>query len=471
MPTTVTVKLPGQPPVSTADAVEAVVAAAALTEQELAAKKKKKGMNMPGMSSNTTEYAAQDARWEGELGFETQFTGDGRFINKGALRWDADQLPMPLRWAPTDVGAHGGAMVVGLIETLQMFDGKVMATGIIDLTSEHGQKVYAGLQNGTIKGVSLDLDDVDMELRVKKEIYDEFQALFDDNAEETPALEPDAEGYVKVGEFASDDEVIYVTDARIRAATLVDIPAFASAYVALVDANAEYFTAEVLSLAASAPVAPPAAWFDNPGLREATPLTFTDDGRVFGHIALWKSCHLSFSGTCVTPPSSATNYAWFRTGSLITSEGTQVPVGHITLDTGHAPNHLTAAPAAAHYDNTGCGAADVAAGEDSHGIWVSGALRPSVDEEQLRVLRSSPMSGDWRHVGGQLELIGILAVNIPGFPVPRTRALVASGRTATLWNPIEVTDQAPSEPTALEIFASESTKLRHAQWAELVQEG
>jgi hypothetical protein len=45
----------------------------------------------------------------------------------------------------------------------------------------------------------------------------------------------------------------------------------------------------------------------------------------------------------------------------------------------------------------------------------------------VRLLRGSTLSGDWRGVDGNLELIALLAVNVPGFPVPRTRALVASG--------------------------------------------
>jgi hypothetical protein len=40
------------------------------------------------------------------------------------------------------------------------------------------------------------------------------------------------------------------------------------------------------------------------------------------------------------------------------------------------------------------------------------------------------VSGDWRRIGGQLRLVGLLAVNVPGFPVPkmRARAVAASGQ-------------------------------------------
>lgn len=485
--TTFSVKLPGQPPVLTASGPFCSPCVAQELQAQTAAIQKTM-QNNAALEPVTAaaDAPSNEARWTGELGYENEFTGDGRFINKGALRWDEAQMPMPLRWAPTDLGGHGGAMVIGLIETLEVKGGKVLATGFIDTSTEYGLKAQQGLAAGTLKGVSLDLDDMDMEVRVKEELVkanDEMMAaLFDENAPAPKAPEREAadeNGYVKVFEGSTDDEVMHVTDARIRAATLVDIPAFANAYVALVASGACMLEDEprlalgnqsVISLAASAvPVQPPAVWFDNPRLTEPTPLTFTEDGRVYGHIAAWGTCHTGYAGSCVSPPSSRTNYAYFRTGVLLTAEGTEVPVGRITMDTGHASPKLSSAPAVAHYDDTGTAVADCAAGEDSHGIWISGALRPGITPEQLRALRSSPMSGDWRTNGGSLELCAILAVNMPGFPVPRTRALVASGRTATLITSTEPADleKAP-EPSAVADFARKSRQLRIRAWANAV---
>src|SRR4029079_16942320 len=77
-------------------------------------------------------------------------------------------------------------------------------------------------------------------------------------------------------------------------------------------------------------------------------------------------------------------------------------------------------------------AADVRVGEDEHGIWVAGALRSHLSDEDVRAFRAALLSGDWRRIAGRLELVAALAVNVPGFPVPRTRSLVASGETETL---------------------------------------
>lgn len=183
------------------------------------------------------------------------------------------------------------------------------------------------------------------------------------------------------------------------------------------------------TVTAAAPVAPPAEWFDNPNLQGPTPLAVTADGRVMGHLAAWNTCHASFANKCVIAPRSHTNYKYFLNGSVLTASGTTVRVGKITLGTGHANIRLGWIPASDHYDNTGTGVAVVAAGEDRFGIWVAGAVVPGTSEERIAELRRSPLSGDWRSVGGNLELVAALAVNTPGFPIVN---MTASGELDVL---------------------------------------
>lgn len=182
-------------------------------------------------------------------------------------------------------------------------------------------------------------------------------------------------------------------------------------------------------VASAAPDVPPAEWFTDPGLNGPTAFTVTDEGRVFGHVATWNVCHIGMQGKCTTAPRSISNYAYYRSGALRTTAG-DVSVGHITMGTGHAGLRETPYSAAAHYDNTGSVVADVAAGEDAYGIWVSGALRPDATDAQKRSLKAAALSGDWRTIGGSKEMIAALAVNVPGFPIPRTEVLVASGEEA-----------------------------------------
>lgn len=181
--------------------------------------------------------------------------------------------------------------------------------------------------------------------------------------------------------------------------------------------------------AAAPPVAPPREWFTDPALPGPTPIVVTADGRVYGHAAAWNVCHAGIGNECVMAPHSATGYRYFCNGSVLTADGSTVNVGKITLGTGHASTRLGWIPAADHYDNTGTAIAVVAAGEDNHGIWVAGSVVPGTSEEKIAELRRSPISGDWRRINGNLELVAALAVNTPGFPV---LARTASGEPDTV---------------------------------------
>lgn len=176
------------------------------------------------------------------------------------------------------------------------------------------------------------------------------------------------------------------------------------------------------AVTASGNIRPPAAWFDNPGLDRRTPLTVDANGRVFGHLASWDECHMGIGDRCITAPHSVTDYAYFKTGEVLCADGSTVQVGKITLGTGHADPALGLIPSVEHYDNTGAVVAVANAGEDRFGIWVAGSIVAGVDERRLAELRRSPLSGDWRRVNGNLELVAALAVNAPGFPVLRASA-------------------------------------------------
>lgn len=387
------------------------------------------------------ETSAPDGRWEGVIAREGEMTGDGRLIEDGALRWD--DLPIPLRVAFKDVGGHDGAEVCGRIETVERRDGgDIYATGTFDLGSATGTEAFRQVSEQMSNGVSIDTDDVTFRIMAKADMPEADTADSGDEA--------DPEGRVKVAAMSSSDELTVIESARLRAATLVAVPAFATARVyaagqapakpaedlepeETLEASAEPVSQSRDSLTAAAiPTAPPEAWFKDPQLTGPTALVVEDDGRVYGHIAAWGTCHIGQIGKCVEPPTSPSNYAYFRTGALQTAEGTSVAVGHLTMGTGHAGPRDSANAAAEHYDNTGTVFADVAAGEDAYGIWVAGSLRPGITAEQVRVARSAPISGDWRTIRGSLELVGALAVNVPGFPVPRPQGLLASGEVKSL---------------------------------------
>lgn len=203
-------------------------------------------------------------------------------------------------------------------------------------------------------------------------------------------------------------------------------------------------------VASGRPETLPSEWFEDPGLPGPSPVVVTEDGRVYGHLATWGTCHIGIPGSCVTPPESPSRYAYFRTGAVITDSG-EVSVGQITMGTGHATLSARAPRAVAHYDNTGYAVADVAAGEDEHGIWIAGAVRPGATEEQVAALRGSALSGDWRRIAGGMELVAALAVNTPGFPIPRVALAASAGQQEALVASGIVEPPRPIEETIGEI--------------------
>jgi 2'-5' RNA ligase len=197
----------------------------------------------------------------------------------------------------------------------------------------------------------------------------------------------------------------------------------------------------VASAAVKVPVDPPRRWFEDPHLSQPTPLTVTDRGRAFGHVATWGECHIGLDGACIMPPSSPSNYARYRTGEVRCSDGSRIETGRITVGGLHADRSYGPAEAIAHYEDCALAVADVAAGEDAHGIWVSGALRPGITPEQVRVVMATPPSIDCRRFGSQLDLVNVHLVNVPGYVTPRYAfrkdgALVASAIISTPIDPL-----------------------------------
>jgi 2'-5' RNA ligase len=405
------------------------------------------------------------------LAVEGLSTSDGRFIEAGAL--DHRPLPLPIlaqTQTPVGGGGHDGANVIGRIDTMRRVPGPSVVSKVTGKPFPDGTFVWEGhgfidpnapatalAQKGYLTGNSVDLSEVE---------------AFIEPDPDNPAPDDAADGGMKIG--GPSGERMRLTKGVIAATTLVAIPAFADAYMLLAGekiAAADGLTASATpswrsaelgddtclpcatqdtedawvwdrTITASADTdtdLPPIAWFRDPGLPGPTPLTVDDDGRVYGHLAAWNTCHTGFTGKCVMAPRSRTDYAHFRVGARRVTDDNgqpmQIGVGALTvvLDQGadgHAGDRLAAMPAAAHYDNAGCQVANVEVGEDAHGIWVAGALRSTATPEQVDALLAAPLSGDWRPINGHLELIAALGVNTPGFPIPRAR--VASGQVVSL---------------------------------------
>lgn len=342
--------------------------------------------------------------------FSTE-TGDGRDFTE--CTWTSRDpatslLPLMLQ-TETEMG-HFGAVLAGFMEQVDTSATNPTAGGRF-YDSEAGRAARDLLLGGRRFGVSVDPGAVEFDWQCVQE---------DDDG------------------WCIEDRMVF-TAYEVIGLTMTPFPAFAEAAIVLAGEAASAAPARLPALAASAPARPPAAWFAEPEpqvgderlVRQpngswACPLTITDEGQVYGHLAAgYDQCHVGHPGLCVSPPRSAAAYVHFNVGEVVTAEGERVPTGALTVGCDHAPLSMSAAGARDHYANSGLGWADVQASDGELAPWVCGALRPGLGDDDMRVLRALTLSGDWRRQGGALELIGALAVNSPGFPVAR-QAVAAS---------------------------------------------
>lgn len=402
-----------------------------------------------------------------------------------AIEWDDAAVAaeeVAFRWTRQDEGAHYGAVEIGRLTSLARDGDRIRVTGWVDDEWEGGADWVAMAVEAGSMGVSIDGDDYEVQLidtTIEEAEGQEGGVLLlygADTARVAAAGDPDPgqDGGVLLVEAAAGDILERYTRMRVRALTSVDIPAFDEARVSL-DTPGEVAAeeddtegqddADALAAASghgdcgcggacgdcgdrvvaaghpAAPVQPPRVWFERDSdlmdryrqqaaSDEFGSIRVTDDGRVYGYVAAWGVCHTGYHGECVLTPRTSTQYGHYRTGYVVCDDGSEVATGPISMGGGHADLRLSGAGAIEHYDQTSAAVADVACGEDEFGIWFAGALRPGITPEQVRELRGSALSGDWRPYRSALEMVAALAVNSPGFPIPRAR--VASGRVQAL---------------------------------------
>jgi hypothetical protein len=447
---------------------------------------------MPGgecMSDDemTGEYAAEiapadvtrtgSAAWRGVLTVEGVESGDGRMFDVNALTWD--ELPLPLRWQKE--GAHGGqndvTVAVGNVDKIwrePAGDGSqtnvIMGEGTLDLGNPDGREVFRRMRRGYMRGNSVDVDSVkgsDVELVFPQTGEEPLLAGEKSRQPVSPFAQPELTKYKK---------------GRIRGTTLVEIPAFSEARLALVGTSEddtsvdtsptitsvdvadessrpmptdeERMVDQMIDIVAATSVieitdAPPREWFNEPTDVEMTgALTITAEGRIYGYVAPADTRHRSFRDRTVYAPQKKVDYSRFHGGETIVADGGRVATGTITMDCGHATTsmNLTASQAADHYDNTCSMVASVRVGENRDGVWVAGALLPDVTPAQVRKMMASRLSGDWRtHLDrpGWREFVAALLVPVPGFAMARTAPSVSlrEGTLVASSVPVEFTSR------------------------------
>ncbi len=226
------------------------------------------------------------------LAFENQQTGDGRVFAPGALYWEDG--PWPLQYAEEMNGGHNGARLAGAIYGMGREGDRVTGDGVLYLTQSAGQEAAMLLAQGAPLGVSVDLDDVDLEVRDNSQVY--VASLVTASMLPLPdggywltgetAVSYTASGSGTVGESARIDIIVdadgrlpaeafelsaaagdsgnvgqvvqrqmsgevlmRVTRARVRGATLVSIPAYSKAKIVL--DRPELFASDAVTAAAA----------------------------------------------------------------------------------------------------------------------------------------------------------------------------------------------------------------------------
>ncbi len=219
------------------------------------------------------------------LAFENQQTGDGRVFAPGSLYWEGSQWP--LQYADEMNGGHEGARLAGAIFSMGRDEARLTGDGVLYLTQEAGAESAMLLAQGAPLGVSVDLDDVSMQLidatggegydlaasgftahlatasvlplpdggwRLTGETAQHFTASGTGTVGEssrvdivvgsdgrvpaaafeiTAAAGDSGDIGVVVEEQRSGDYLMRITRARVRGATLVTIPAYANATIVL----------------------------------------------------------------------------------------------------------------------------------------------------------------------------------------------------------------------------------------------
>lgn len=448
------------------------------------------------LGDTVTEVALEDlppVMWHGVIAREGVYTDDGRLWEPGAFR--TMPLPFPARFQRSDIGGHDGAVVIANTEGVRRFEGAIRAWGTFadgSLTPEVDE-IQGLMATRMMRGNSIDGSNV-MESNFAVHLDDQgnvFEHYASTRLRATTfvAVPAFADSEVFLGppppEWLLEGEPLSTEQDVPESTTELDLDDLVAAVGRIPENLAEYWThgegaakirwgtsgdfdrcrralaqyvnpgqlsgmcanlhfralgkwpgqeaaADAVLVAALESVKFTAADFDPVDMDGPTPITITDDGHVYGHLAAWGTCHTGFSDVCVQPPHSQTGYALFHQGAVKLDTGDTLRVGKLTVNAGHAKPTMGLRAATAHYDNSALAAAAVRAYEDAHGIAVSGMIIPGTPDEVVEELRRSPLSGDWRAYNGNLELIAALGVNVPGFPIVGSKdgqqvSLVAAG--------------------------------------------
>jgi hypothetical protein len=134
-------------------------------------------------------------------------TGDMRMFKQDAL--SVRNLPLPLSYQYQSDSGHSGSVVIGRFDEVWKDDrGYLMGRGVFNMNEPVAQRVVEDIANGFARGLSVDVDDIEIEV------------------EDIPE---DA----SLADILNAQSMQIFSKARMAGATIVSIPAFQEAYIGL----------------------------------------------------------------------------------------------------------------------------------------------------------------------------------------------------------------------------------------------
>jgi len=334
-------------------------------------------------------------------------TGDGRILDSAGA--GTRNLPLSIRGQFSDNGGHDGAIITGALfeVTVDPKSGVLSGRGFL-LNDENGRRHGRYIQTGAMSGNSVDLADVSARFEEDMDSGDYRVRFTKFNLAATTGVSKPAfsEAYAEVDEMSEDEMTASFGDPMEEL-----IASFDTFTIALADDQIKPQGMDIDITASLGAVQDHGAFYI-PETDKAQKIVVDAEGRVYGHLGLWESCHDGIVGRCTRIPRPNDNYASFNKPGVLTEKGI-VETGPIFAYGGHRPANGAESLEDA-YGSIENAWADVRITEGRFGPWLSGIVRPGVNDETVYAARASRISGHW--VGGKLK--AIVSVNAEGFDVP-----------------------------------------------------
>lgn len=334
------------------------------------------------------------------LAFTETLTGDGRFLEDAG--GGSRELPLTIWGQFKQSFGHEGSVIIGRLDEITFGDDGVVSGWGWVLDDDNGRDAVKYVKTQAMRGNSVDLADIKAHYEWDDENDSVLVRFTQWNIGGTTLVGRPA---FKDAHAVLDEEVVaswYSDDEPL----IVDVPCFTNITVAEPEVTADGSAKprwDLFNLPESP--TPTKIFVGEPDERGYIP--------VFGHLGLWNTCHDGYE-RCLMIPRSPDNYASFCGPGVLTDKGV-VNTGPIFFKGGHPKagslRKTSVEDAYGGVENTW---ADVRVVDGALGPWLSGYVRPGVDEETIVAARASKISGHW--LGG--KLMAIVSVNVAGYDVP-----------------------------------------------------